>query len=371
MKKKIVSAGHICLDIIPVFPDENKTSNIEKVLIPGTLVQVDPAQIHTGGSVANTGLALKRLGLNVSLIAKTGTDAFGTIISDILKQYDADGIVQDPDSSTSYSVVLSIPGLDRIFLHNPGANNTFCSDDVSDEELQDTALFHIGYPSVMKKLYENDGAELETLLKRVKSKGIATSLDLAAIDPKSEAGQLDWNCILEKIIPYVDFFVPSFEELLFMMDKKLYFELEHIKQDVTDHLDMELYVKPMTDRLLDMGAKVILIKCGTSGMYLRSNQKEVLQEIGNKLDLSLDNWADLTYIQPCYKAENLRSANGAGDASIAAFLAALTENRSPLDCVKLAAAEGACAVTEYDALSGVKPLQELDQKLQSGWELLY
>ena len=39
-------------------------------------------------------------------------------------------------------------------------------------------------------------------------------------------------------------------------------------------------------------------------------------------------------------------------------------------CSALAAAEGACAVTAYDALGGLRPLDELEARIASGWETL-
>ena len=64
-KKKVIAAGHICLDITPVFPDA-KTGRLEDVLSPGKLVEMKEADVHTGGSVANTGLAMKLLGADVT-----------------------------------------------------------------------------------------------------------------------------------------------------------------------------------------------------------------------------------------------------------------------------------------------------------------
>ena len=118
--------------------------------------------------------------------------------------------------------MVAIPGIDRIFLHSPGANNTFCNADIPEEVLEDAALFHIGYPPVMRRLYEADGAELAAILRRMKEKNIATSLDMTNVDPNSEAGKLDWVKILENVLPYTDFFVPSFEELCFMLDRQRY-----------------------------------------------------------------------------------------------------------------------------------------------------
>ena len=137
--KKVIAAGHICLDITPVFSDQRGYTSVSEALVPGRLVRMEAASVHTGGSVANTGLALKILGNDVTLLGKVGDDAFGGIIQNILKGYGAGGLIVDPHGSTSYSVVLAIPGIDRIFLHNPGANDTFSAADIPEEVLADAA----------------------------------------------------------------------------------------------------------------------------------------------------------------------------------------------------------------------------------------
>ena len=91
-KHRIIAAGHICLDITPVFPAGKAMRKVSEMLIPGKLVEMDAASVHTGGSVANTGLALKLLGGNVQLMGKIGRDSFGTMVQEILKEYGADGL---------------------------------------------------------------------------------------------------------------------------------------------------------------------------------------------------------------------------------------------------------------------------------------
>ena len=209
MKKKVIAAGHICLDITPVF-SEKKAAQLGDILTPGKLVNVGQADVHTGGSVANTGLAMKFFGADVSLMGKIGDDPFGEMVRNVLKAHEAEqGLLVSERESTSYTVVVAVPGIDRIFLHNPGANNTFHTEDIPQEELEKTALFHFGYPPLMKTMYENDGAELLKMMKRAKESGAATSLDFAAIEPDSKADRADWERILEKVIPYVDILVPS------------------------------------------------------------------------------------------------------------------------------------------------------------------
>ena len=365
--KKVISAGHICLDITPVFPAGKPVGQLSELLIPGKLIQMEAADVHTGGSVANTGLALKLLGCDVTLMGKVGDDAFGMMIRSILARYGAGGLLVDPESSTSYSVVLAIPGMDRIFLHSPGANDTFTGADIPDGPLEDAALFHFGYPPLMKRVWENDGAELASLFRRIKEKGIATSLDLAAVDPHSPAGRADWERILSGVLPWVDFFVPSFEELCWMLDRERYDRLASSGGDMTDGLDMEAEALPLADRLLSMGCRIVVIKCGTSGMLLRTAGKETVVSVGSRLELNAEEWSDLLVFQPCFRADIVRSGTGAGDTSIAAFLAAVLSGRDPASCIALASAEGACCVTAYDALSGLKPLDELEERIRRGW----
>lgn len=369
MDKKIIAAGHICIDITPVFPRYNQCREISEVLIPGKLINMSGADIHTGGSVANTGLALKLLGANVQLLGKVGDDAFGGMIRDLLAEYGAGGLIVDEGSHTSYSVVLAVPGVDRIFLHDTGANNTFCNADIPEDALEDASLFHIGYPPVMRRLYENDGAELKEILKRMKEKGIATSMDMTNIDPSSEAGALDWERILANVLPHTDFFVPSFEELCFMLNRSRYEELS-LGADMTDGLDMYRDVKPLAEQCLALGCRAVLIKCGISGMYYKTSDREKMAQVGSRLELDPDVWAGQEDVQPCFKADQVLSGTGAGDTSIAAFLMAAAKGRAPRQCAALAAAEGACAVTAYDALSGLKTLEELEARIASGWETM-
>lgn len=360
---KVISAGHICLDITPVFPSGHNYNRIGDLLVPGRLIRMDAASVHTGGSVANTGLALKLLGNDVRLLGKVGCDVFGGMVQRILAEYGAGGLIADEHSSTSYSVVLAVPGMDRIFLHNPGANDTFSASDIPEEALEEAVLFHFGYPTLMKRMYEENGAELKNLFMQVKSKGIATSLDLAAVDPQSDAGKADWQKILGGVLPYVDFFVPSFEELCYMLDRSCYDALAAKGGDMTEQEGILQKADELARICLDLGCGAVLIKCGLSGMVYRAGSRERLAQIGARLRLNVDEWAGRAGAQPCFKAEIVRSTTGAGDVSIAAYLTALMNGETPEDCAKMAAAEGAASVSTYDALGGILPLDELKKRI--------
>ncbi|MDO4522962.1 MAG: carbohydrate kinase family protein [Eubacteriales bacterium] len=369
MKKKVIAAGLICIDMTPVFADR-KVERIEELLVPGNLVEIGEAEVHTGGSVANTGLGMKILGADVSLMGKIGRDAYGSMVMKVLDQYDAGkNMLVTEGESTSYTIVLAIPGIDRIFLHNPGANNTFGAEDVPQEALKDAALFHFGYPSLMKRMYENDGDELVYMMTRVWEAGVATSLDMAAVSEGSEAAKISWRRLLERVLPLVDFFVPSVEELCYMLDPERLAEWKKRagNKDITEVLDVEKDIRPLADECMRMGAKVLLIKSGAPGIYYRTAKEEVIGQISERLELDAHAWADKEGFELSFVPDVVRSGTGAGDTSIAAFLTAMLEGCSIEECVQLAAATGACCVSAYDALSGLRSFDELRERIRKGW----
>lgn len=368
--KKVIAAGHVCLDITPVFPG-GKVRSLGEILSPGKLIQMGKAQIHTGGSVANTGLAMKLLGADVSLMGKVGEDEFGAIVKKIFeKQGAGKGLLTVPGESTSYSVILAVPGIDRIFLHNPGANDTFCAEDIPKEALQDCGLFHFGYPTLMRRMYETEGEELRKILTKARDAGAVTSLDFAMVNADTEAGRADWKTILAKALPLVDFFVPSVEELCFMLDRERFawWQQRAEGRDITETLDIEKDVKPLADQCMELGTRVLLIKCGAPGMYYRTADGEALRVIGEKLPLHIGEWAGMEGFERSYRPDKILSGSGAGDTSIAAFLVSALNGYSLQKAVRLAAATGASCVAAYDALSGLKPLAELERRIEAGWE---
>ena len=369
MGKKIVVAGHVCLDITPIFP-EAAACSIQQVLVPGKLVTLNGVDVHTGGVVSNSGLGLKKLGANVSLMGKVGDDEFGKIIMDIFCKYGVESdMIVSKSERTSYSIVIALPGTDRIFLHDSGANDTFGYDDLNFEKLKEADWFHFGYPPIMRKLYVDQGQELIKIFEKVKEMGITTSLDMAAVDEMSEVGRVDWKAILKHTLPFVDFFVPSLEELSFMLDRDLYDSLHNRagEQDMTLFVKKE-EIENLANQCILLGAKVVLIKCGAPGMYLKTAGWKVLEKINHDLMLDLEKWSDISYFEKSYVPNQVRSATGAGDTSCAAFLYAVTEGYSWQKCLQLATGTGASCVTQYDSISGLESFEKLLKKIEQGWQ---
>ncbi len=363
---EVVVAGHICLDVIPPFGER---ASGETFLTPGSLITVGPAITSTGGPVSNTGLALHRLGVPARLMGKVGDDLFGQAILDLLRADDpelARGMIVEHGESTSYTVVISPPGVDRVFLHSPGANDTFRAGDVDMQRVQGARLFHFGYPPLMRCMYLDAGAELADLMRRVKDAGLTTSLDMAYPDPASEAGQVDWSAVLARALPHVDVFLPSLDETLFMLDRPRFDELSRQADgDLAARVDGGL-LADLAGRLLEMGAGVVGLKLGRQGLYVRTASRERIETMGACAPPDPASWAGRELLTPCFRVE-VAGTTGSGDATIAGFLAGLLRGLPLEDVMTAAVAVGAFNVEQADAVSGIKSWDTVQARIAAGW----
>jgi len=346
-----VVAGHICLDIIPQMPRLNLQSSLK----PGVVIEIGAAIMSTGGSVSNTGRNLHRLGIPTRLVAKIGDDYFGQIILSLIRENDpslVEGMVVAPGEVSSYTVVISPQDVDRSFLHCAGANHTFGAGDVDYDRLQAVRLFHFGYPPLMRRMYANEGVELVEMFRRAKVAGVITSLDMAMPDPNGPSGQVNWPRVLERMLPYVDIFLPSLDELLFMLRRAV----------PLPPLPADTVISEITADMLALGAKIVVLKLGSRGLYVHTGAQGA-EYFGN-------NWACRELWTPCFQAEKLVGTTGAGDATIAGFLAAALRGQSVEAALISAVGVGACNVEAADALSGVRSWDDTQARIQAGWKRL-
>jgi len=344
----IVVAGHICLDIIPAMETGG-------TLEPGHLINVGPATVTTGGAVANTGLALHRLGTPVRLSAKIGADRFGAIILDLLRAQGpalADAMIVDPHTATSYTVVIEPPGVPRLFIHWEGPNATFTAADIPAEAFEGMALLHFGYPSIMRGFYSDGGIAAATLLQRARTAGLLTSLDVVRPDPDSEAGRVDWDAWCARVLPHVDVFIPNLDEALFFFDRP------HFLAGVTRPDEVLLHA--LAGRILDLGVAVVAIKLGAAGLYLRTTADPArLPALGSA-------WMGRELRVPAFRVPVI-GTTGAGDCAIAGFLTGLLRGLGPEQAALSAAAVGAFNVESPRNADDIPPWEVVRARMAAGW----
>lgn len=85
------------------------------------------------------------------------------IVSRLAEHGMTSGIKRTHKAGTAYGIVIAPPGNDRMFLEDPGCNGIFTSRDINYDIVAKSRLFHFGYPTLMKSLFVNNGAELRDL----------------------------------------------------------------------------------------------------------------------------------------------------------------------------------------------------------------
>lgn len=348
----ITVAGHICLDVIPQLL---AGTTAENVFCPGTLRTVGPATLSTGGVVSNTGLSLFQMGFRVQMAGKVGDDPLGATLLDILRKKDpalTAGMIVSPGQNTSYTVVLNPPGIDRAFLHCPGVNDLFTADELNTQQIAAGRILHFGYPPLMRGIYSDGGAGLAEKFRQVQTLGLLTSLDMANPDPLGESGRVDWTAWLKTVLPTVDVFLPSFDEILLMTDKPRYDQLceKCVNPAAASSLEE---IRAVSARLTDWGAKIVVMKLGDQGLYVHaSDDLSALQTRSKWTEFDWLSWRGIDLYSPCFDVPVV-GTTGSGDATVAGFLASLIKDLSPEDALNAAVAVGACNVQAADAVSGI------------------
>ena len=298
---KIACLGILVADLI--------ANTVDKMPEKGKLELADNISLYTGGCATNTTIALSKLNYKPYVIGKVGDDYLGDFIINNLRQNGVDPSGIERESHTSATMVFVDESGERSFIHSTGANARIKNSDINWEELAQYDIVHVAGTFLMPGF---DGAETAKFLRKAKSLGLITTLD-TAWDSNGR-----WLELLEDSLPYIDYFLPSYEEAV---------ELSGLKneEEIADFFD-------------DKGVKNIGIKLGDRGCYLANKEQKIRV--------------------PSLSVE-VKDTTGAGDAWAAGFLAGLAENWSLEKTCRFANGVGASAVQEIGASTGIKSKKEI------------
>jgi sugar/nucleoside kinase (ribokinase family) len=302
--RRALVAGHVCVDLTPRLAALPRSA-------PGDLEQVGPLAVSAGGCVSNTGSALAALGAPVQVVGDAGDDALGPTLVQLLaaRGVGTDRIRLLPGRSTSYTIVVQPPGRDRSFWHHVGANAEF------DGSAIDTAaadLLHVGYPTLLPALAAYCGTRLEALLRRARTAGLTTSLDLAVLDPACPAAGEDWPALLERVLPHVDVVTPSVDDVRSTLDPTA-------GDDPGD-------LRRVARLLVDMGVAVAMVTGGSAGAHLCTAGPDRLAAAGAAVQPDRWSHADRSATAPDVP---VRTTVGTGDAATAGLLFGLLAGLDP------------------------------------------
>jgi sugar/nucleoside kinase (ribokinase family) len=305
---KVVCLGNVLVDVL-VRP-------VDRFPPKGGLLPVDRVEMALGGCASNTALVLARLGVPVSLWGKIGRDRLGDLARQDLRRegVEVSGLLRDPGTTTSATVVLVDARGQRSFLHALAANDRTSLKDLRLSHLSRFDHLHIGGYFLFPRL---DGAPMAKVLREAKSRGLTTSLD-TAWDLKDR-----WMKALVPCLPHLDYFMPSEREV----------------RKLLGHSDPRRAAKTF----LGLGVGTFILKKGGRGSTL-------FTEGGAEVHA------------PAFRAKVV-DTTGAGDCFCAGYLKGLSLGWSLGDCLRLGNAAGACAVGELGATAGIRSFRQVSRLL--------
>ncbi len=283
----------------------------------GKLLATDDFLLDTGGCAANTGTVLARLGGDVAVCGVVGNDVFADFIERKLKSEGLDTTaIRRGSGGTSKTVVLTVKGEDRRFIHTFGANTQFTADDLAHPSLAGASILYLGGYLILPALDPMATAEA---LKSYRSRGTKVFLDVVV--PADGVPRLE---AISPLLPHVDVFKPNNEEA----------------EALTGLPDP----RAQAERLMALGCRSVVISQGGRGT-LYADAESV--------------WTTGVY------AVDFVDGSGSGDAFAAGYMLGLMEGMSVEDRLRFAGACGALACTKLGCTTGITTRKAVEDLVAS------
>ena len=302
----VIVAGLALADII------GRPVDLKNLPKRGALKLIDSITLTTGGNVSNVGIDLAKLGFTVGAITRVGNDSLGRYVTQHYRTFgmDIEGVIIDARAQTSATMVSVDRTGERTFLHTRGCMKNFRATDILSHLalLQKARILAVGYLGLLPETEK----EFERLFRTVKQK---TSLKILL---DSAASPRVTSRALRGFLPYVDFFIPSYEEAVLITGCKTPESIvAFLKRAGVPH--------------------VVGVKLGAQGCYLSDGHRAA-------------------YVK-AHRVRRVVDATGAGDAFVAGFIAGTLKGMDAFESARVANAVAASCVSAVGASTAIKALQ--------------
>lgn len=311
MSCDIVLAGAAIIDI-PVVP-------ADPTVFSRTSTPAERILLTSGGDAMNEAVVAARLGKQVRLISRIGTDEAGTYLKAVCSAagvethfYEIAGL------DTGVNVVLVDRAGERRFYTNPhGSLRALEASDITPEAVRGADIFCFASIFVFPKIQPDALAQIFSMARR---EGCIVCADTTL--PKNGETIVELAPALREL----DYFFANLSEA----------------QAITGLHDPET----IADELLGTGARHIILKLGAEGCLIADA-------------------AGMQHIAPC--SARCVDTTGAGDNFAAGFLTALSEGQSFADCARFANACASVSVETVGATTGVHTVQQVWQRYRQNY----
>ncbi|SCI83724.1 Ribokinase [uncultured Clostridium sp.] len=298
--KKICVIGSLNMDLVV---------NVENMPKKGqTLIGSDFKEVP-GGKGANQAVAMARLGGDVTMIGKVGTDSFGQTLIDALKNNNVDTTyVHKENGPTGVAMITVDKNAENAIVVAPGANFKVSKNDI------DKNIEAIKGSDIVVVQLETPLDTIKYTLKKAKEFGKYTILNPAP------AVKLE-----DSIIENVDLLTPNETELEILSGVSI-----NNEDDILD----------AAKTMIEKGVKELIVTLGSKGSLYINKDKSMFKK--------------------SYKVEAV-DTTAAGDSYTGALSVAFSKNEDIETAMDFASRVGALCVTKEGAQSSLPTLEEVNK----------
>lgn len=265
---------------------------------------IDQIRMNPAGTAAGAVMNAAKLGIRTAAVACLGHDEKADFILSVYKRLGIDcSMIQRTDKAETSATMLTIRSNgERPALHCRGASDHLFVGDEQMDEVCDARFLHLGGTGLLAAM---DGGQSAKLLAHAKRRGLTTTFDLIAPNECTLA-------LLDDLLPYVDYFMPSLEEAAFLSGKAT--------------------PEEAATAFLDRGAGACIFKMGAKGSFVRTR--------------------DRSFRLPAFKVA-VSDTTGCGDSYCGAFVAGLAKGHDLETSCRLGTAVSALVATGLGSDAGV------------------
>jgi sugar/nucleoside kinase (ribokinase family) len=282
----------------------------------GAVAFIDEIRLNPAGTASGAVMNAAKLGISCATVACLGNDEKAEVILSAYQRMGIDcSMVQRTAKAPTSGTILTIrPNGERPALHCRGASDHLYVEDADFDAVCDARFLHHGGTGLLAAMDQGGSARL---LAHAKKRGLTTTFDLLAPDEGTIT-------LLRDVLPHVDYFMPSFEDAVFMSRR-------------SDPDDVARF-------FMDMGTKVCVFKMGAQGSYTQT--------------------PDRAFRTPAFKVD-VSDTTGCGDSYCGGFIAGLAKGFDLERACRLGSAVSALVATGLGSDAGVRDFGQVMAFMES------
>lgn len=283
---------------------------VDRIPDGGNVEFIDEIRLTVAGTAGGTVVDVAKLGLKPLAVGAVGDDEKADWMLGTMQRFgiDVSGMQRIRGVPSSATILNVRRNGERPALHMRGASDHFDVPPADYDRVFAPPIVHLGGTGLLRRL---DGEPSRVLLEEAKRRGRTVTFDLIA----ANAGTLP---LVEPLLPYIDYFMPSIEEAAAMSGRTT-------KEDAASFF-------------LDRGVACCVFTLGGDGAYYAHRD-------GTRFRM------------PAFVVDVV-DTTGCGDAFDAGFIAGLHHRMDPEACVRFAQAAAAQVATGLGSDAGIRSFDD-------------